>query len=92
MCIVDKIKELVKTGQCSTATMYLALVKQTPAEFLQMRDDLQALNITFTTGQRKVEDKVQHDLYLVTGNGESMALVAQNCTVEWLEQRGFSLV
>lgn len=92
MCIVDKIVKMVNTGQCSTPAMYLTLVKQTSGDFVQMCDNLKVHGISFTTRKREAEGKVQYDLYLVTQNGESMALVAQNSSAEWLVERGFSLV
>ncbi|MNY13517.1 hypothetical protein D3C86_1466530 [compost metagenome] len=92
MCNVDKIVEMVKTGQCSTPAMYLTLVKQTPEDFAKMRDELQSHRISFKARKRVAEGKTQYDLYLVTGEDESMALVASNSSAEWLEQRGCSLV
>jgi 3-deoxy-D-manno-octulosonic-acid transferase len=92
MCNVDKIVEMVKTGQSSTPAMYLTLVKQTPEDFAKMRDELEERKISFTTRKRETEGKIQYDLYLVTGDDDSMALVASNSSAEWLEQRGFSLV
>lgn len=92
MCNVDKIVEMVNTGQCSTPAMYLTLIKQTPTDFVKMRDELQGRNISFTTLKRENEGKTQYDLYLVTENEDTMALVAQNSSAEWLQERGFSLV
>lgn len=92
MCNVDKIVEMVNTGQCSTPTMYLALVKQTPADFVKMHEELKGRQISFTTRKRDNEGKTQYDLYLVTEDEETMALVAANSTAQWLEERGFSLV
>lgn len=92
MCNVDKIVEMVHSGQCSTPTMYLTLVKQTPEDFVKMRDELVDHKISFTARKRDNEGKIQYDLYLVTADDESMALVAANSSAEWLTQRGFSLV
>lgn len=92
MCTVDKIVEMVNTGQCSTPTMYLTLIKQTPEDFVKMCDELKGRHISFTTRKREADGKTQYDLYLVTENDESMALVAQNSSAEWLKERGFSLV
>lgn len=92
MCTVDKIVEMVNTGQCSTPAMYLTLIKQTPEDFVKMCEALKVKHISFTTRMRVAEGKTQYDLYLVTENDESMALVAQNSSAEWLKARGFSLV
>lgn len=92
MCTVDKILSMVNAGQCSTPAMYLTLVKQTPEDFAKMHSELKdRYQITFEARKCTVVDN-QYDLYLIANHDQSMALVMQHATTEWLEDRGFILV
>lgn len=94
-----EILELAQKNQLNTSSVYLLVVKSTPAEFIKMREELVKHQYTFSLVPDEVKENKQvvngvpqpqtaqtYSLYLT--NPQGLYLVAKKGTEKWYAERG----
>lgn len=98
MSRAQEILQLAKSGQLNTSRLYLLVIKTTPQEFKEMREELAKYQFTFSiVPDQKPEPKqsatvseappaVTYSMYITTPEG--VYLVATRGKEIWFAERG----
>lgn len=90
MTKAQELLHLAQTNQLNTARLYLLVVKSTPDEFKQMREDLVKHQYSFSLvpdeqTEAKKTTPATYSLYL--SNPDGLYLVAKRGTEKWYAER-----
>lgn len=98
MSRAQEILELAKNNQLNTTRLYLLVVKTTPQEFKEMREELAKYKCTFSivpdqaqevkqvANGTKVSTATTYSMYITTPDG--VYLVANRGKEDWFTERG----
>lgn len=82
----QELLQLAQNNQLNTSRTYLLVVKSTPQEFKEMREELAKHGYTFSLVPDEQTNATTYSLYLT--NPQGLYLVAKRGTEKWFAERG----